>query len=179
VTYEGDGGGQGDAVVGATPTKSNAIAEAVKQTLIDHLAEFLTLPTGFGADSFHAQSGVTNMKAGMAPAIWIDDRGEDDKEPGNPPSWPSAQTYSFDIEIWDRCDGAEYARTRMNTWRDTVQACLNQYWWLGYDGRRANCDATKGDPAVLDGGGVGSDQLWMSMVRATVEVMVASGSATL
>jgi hypothetical protein len=175
----GQAGGSGDEQVTATLSKSNAVSAAVRDTLIAHLGEFMSLPAGFGAHSFHEQSGITNMKAAHAPAVWIDDKGADDREVGAPPQWQSMGEYSFDIEIWDKADGTEAARVRMNVWRDAVQACLNGYWHLGCETRALDCNATKGDPAVLDGGGVGSDQLWMSMVRATVTVMSATGSATL
>ena len=177
-SYGGEQVTEGEVTVTATLTRSNVVVEAIKETLLAYLGDFMPLPTGFGADSIHKQSGIAEMKAAHAPAIWIDDKGADDKDPGAPPDFAMLHTYAIDIEIWDKYGDSENARAGMNLWRDAVQACLNEHWDLGCPTRALNCDATKGDPAA-DVGGVASDVLWVCTVRATVEVMAASGSETL
>jgi hypothetical protein len=165
-------------------SKSNAVAQAIEDTLSTHLSEFLTLPAGFTSDSYHQQSGILLMTASMAPAIWIDDKGSSQGDPSGSgagdavlPGY-SEDEYSVDIEIWLKYRKGEDARYGLNVWRDAVQACLNAYWHLGDGYRRYECFAREGDPAI-EGPGISNDVLWIATVRATVRAMVPVGSATL
>lgn len=162
-------------------TKSEAVAEALETTLTNHLDEFMTVPAGL---HYHRQSGVLTMTGSMAPAIWIDDKGNTQEgasgSGGGDTVLPgfAEEQYRFDIEIWDKYRVAEDARSGLNTWRDAVQACLNGYWHFDDATRQFECFAEAGDPA-MEGPGVGSDILWACTVRATVRVMVQAGSAEL
>jgi len=166
-------------------TKSNATAQAIQATLTAHLSEFITLPAApDNTLKYHLQSGIMEMTASMAPAIWIDDKGSTQGDASGSgagdailPGY-SEDEYRFDIEIWLKYRKGEDARDGLNEWRDAVQACLNAYWHLGDASRRYECFASEGDPAI-EGPGASDDTLWVSTVRATVRVMVAAGSATL
>lgn len=166
-------------------SKSNAVAQAIEDTLTAHLDEFLTLPTApDNLLNYHQQSGINEMTASQAPAIWIDDKGSTQGEASGSGAGDtvlpgfSEDEYSVDIEIWLKYRKSEEARWGLNEWRDAVQACLNGYWHLGDAQRRYECFAKDGDPAI-EGPGVGDDILWVTTVRCTVRVMVPAGSATL
>jgi hypothetical protein len=165
--------------------KSNAVVQAIEDTLTAHLSEFITLPVAPQTLlTYHQQSGILLMNAAQAPAIWIDDKGSDQQDASGSgagdtvlPGY-SEDNYEIDLEIWLKFRKGEDARYELNKWRDAVQACLNGYWHLGDVARRYECFASKGDPAI-EGPGVSSDVLWIATVRATVRAMVPAGSATL
>lgn len=151
-------------------TASNQVAAGLKETIVAHLGSYITLPTGFGEGNVHLMSALL-LQAAQSPAICIDEQGSTLRyqtaagmsATGETSPGFQLRDFKFDIEVW--CEGnAENARTRVNIWRDAIEALLNDYETL--DGHWVAVEAKSSDPAFE--GQIGSKQFWGGIVRCTV-----------
>lgn len=152
-------------------TASNQIAQALKATLAANLGSYITLPTGFSANSIYLQSAIW-LQAVDAPAICIDDRGDSLRtqcaagkaEDGETFAGFQLKDYKFDVEVWIEAREAEFARSHLNIWRDAIEALLNDYETLG--GHWVAVTARQGEPAIE--GVIGSKAFWGAVVHCDV-----------
>jgi hypothetical protein len=176
-------------------SKSNAVAEAIRDTLLAHLFEndddgarrFLPTETALLAEQYHLENGLLAMPA-QCPGIWVDesrstenndeDCGGGIQADGTILAGYTQDVYNVDIWIWLKGRKAEDMRETMNVWRDGVQACLRAYWHLDDPGRRMSCAPETGQPAT-DMYGEASATYWAGTVAATVTAQAVIGSATL
>lgn len=152
-------------------TASNQIAQALKDTLATNLGSYITLPTGFSANSIYLQSAIW-MQAVQSPAICIDDRGDSLRTQcaagmnaaGVTSPGFQLKDYKFDIEVWIEAREAEFARTHLNIWRDAIEALLNDYETL--DDKWVAVTARQGEPAIE--GVIGSKAFWGAVVHCDI-----------
>lgn len=166
----------------AETTKSNQVAQGVRDTLIAYLADYIDTEA-IPATHYHLQNGAATIRGAQCPAICIDDLGskaleksahgknaDGSFEPGY-----VLDEYRLDLQVWLKGRKDADLREKINTWRDGISACLDDHWSLNVGAVQMSAESS--DPAFS--ADIDSATLWVGVVNVTVQAYSLQGSTTL